>query len=108
MDEPSEGLAAPVVRGIGDLVARLRREHGISILLAEQNVALAQDVADRVCVLDRGELVHQTAAAEFAADRVAQRRFLGVGPRLRAVSFCAAETDAANAQNPSLVAECDT
>jgi len=78
MDEPSEGLAPPVVRVIGELVARLRSEQGVSILLAEQNLALALNVADRVYVLERGELVHQTAAAEFAGDRSAQRQFLGV------------------------------
>ena len=78
MDEPSEGLAPPVVRVIGELVARLRRQQGISILLAEQNLALALGVADRVYVLERGELVHQAAAAEFAGDRATQRRFLGV------------------------------
>jgi branched-chain amino acid transport system ATP-binding protein len=78
MDEPSEGLAPPVVRLIGELVARLRRERGISILLAEQNLALALDVADRVFVLERGELAHQAAARAFAEDRGAQRQFLGV------------------------------
>jgi branched-chain amino acid transport system ATP-binding protein len=78
MDEPSEGLAPPVVRVIGELVARLRRQQGISILLAEQNLALALDVADRVYVLERGELVHQAVAVEFAADRATQHRFLGV------------------------------
>ncbi|HSR24160.1 MAG TPA: ABC transporter ATP-binding protein, partial [Candidatus Eisenbacteria bacterium] len=62
----------------GDLVARLRREQGISILLAEQHLALALDVADRVYVLERGQLVHQAAAAEFAGDHAAQRRYLGV------------------------------
>ena len=78
MDEPSEGLAPPVVRVIGALVARLRREQGISIVLAEQNLGLALEIADRVYVLERGELVHQATAAEFAQDPESQRRFLGV------------------------------
>jgi len=78
LDEPSEGLAPAVVRDIGGLIARLRRERGISILLAEQRLSLALDVADRVYVLERGELVHQAAATEFAGDSAAQHRLLGV------------------------------
>jgi branched-chain amino acid transport system ATP-binding protein len=78
MDEPSEGLAPPVVRAIGDLVGRLRRERDLAILIAEQNLALALSVADRVYVLERGELAHQAAAADFAEDRAGQRRLLGV------------------------------
>jgi len=78
LDEPSEGLAPAVVRDIGGLIARLRREQGISILLAEQRLSLALDVADRVYVLERGELVHQAPATEFAGDSAAQHRLLGV------------------------------
>jgi branched-chain amino acid transport system ATP-binding protein len=78
MDEPSEGLAPAVARVIGELVARLGREQRISILIAEQNLALALDVADRAYVLERGELVHEATAAAFAGDRAAQHRFLGV------------------------------
>jgi len=78
MDEPSEGLAPAVAGVIAELVARLGREQGISILIAEQNLTLALGVADRAYVLERGELVHEAAAAELAEDRAAQRRFLGV------------------------------
>jgi ABC-type branched-subunit amino acid transport system ATPase component len=78
MDEPSEGLAPRVVRAIGELVARLRREQDLSIVLAEQNLALALTVADRAFVLERGELVHAAATARLAEDRDTQRRFLGV------------------------------
>jgi branched-chain amino acid transport system ATP-binding protein len=78
MDEPSEGLAPLMVKRIGELIARLRREQQLSILIAEQNLALALEVADRVYVLDRGELVHQAPAPEFGEDRDRQRRFLGV------------------------------
>src|SRR5438270_582578 len=41
MDEPSEGLALPVIRTISELIQELRREQEISILLAEQNLSLA-------------------------------------------------------------------
>jgi branched-chain amino acid transport system ATP-binding protein len=78
LDEPSEGLAPQVVRTIGELIARLRREQALSILIAEQNLALALEVTDQVYVLERGEQVHSAPAAEFASDREKQRRYLGV------------------------------
>lgn len=78
LDEPSEGLAPLVVREIGELVSRLRREGNLSILIAEQNLALALAVADRVYVLERGEVVHEGPAAAFRDDRPLQKRHLGV------------------------------
>ena len=78
MDEPSEGLAPQVVRSIGELLGRLRRERGLSILIAEQNLRLALEVADQVYVLERGEIVHEAPASEFREDSERQRRFLGV------------------------------
>lgn len=78
MDEPSEGLAPLVVREIGELVARLRRELGLSVLIAEQNLALAFAVADRVYVLERGEIVHEGPASAFQADLALQKQYLGV------------------------------
>ena len=78
MDEPSEGLAPQVVRVIGELIARLRKEQELAILIAEQNLSLALEVADRIYVLERGEIVHEASAAEFREDRDRQRRYLGV------------------------------
>jgi ABC-type branched-subunit amino acid transport system ATPase component len=78
MDEPSEGLAPQVVRAIGELIHRLRKERDLAILIAEQNIALALEVADRVYVLERGEIVHDAPAAAFREDRESQRRYLGV------------------------------
>ena len=78
MDEPSEGLALPVIRTIGELIHELRREQEISILLAEQNLSLALGVADRVYVLERGQVVHEGPADKFREDRQLQKRYLGV------------------------------
>ena len=78
MDEPSEGLALPVIRTIGELIQELRREQAISILLAEQNLSLALGVADRVYVLERGQVVHEGPADTFREDRDLQKRHLGV------------------------------
>ena len=78
MDEPSEGLAPQVVREIGELVARLRRELGLSVLVAEQNLALAFAVADRIYVMERGAIAHESSAAAFRADAALQKKYLGV------------------------------
>ena len=78
MDEPSEGLAPKVVLEIGALVSRLRLAAGLSILIAEQNLSLALAVAERVYVLERGEIVHHGSAAEFREDRSIQKKYLGV------------------------------
>jgi branched-chain amino acid transport system ATP-binding protein len=78
LDEPSEGLAPQLVRRIGELLQQLREEEQLSILIAEQNLALALGVADRVYVLERGEVVHEGRAAEFRQARDLQQRYLGV------------------------------
>jgi branched-chain amino acid transport system ATP-binding protein len=78
LDEPSEGLAPMVVRSLGELIARMRREMGLSILIAEQNLALAFEVADRIYVMERGEVVHEAPAAAFQNDHALQKRYLGV------------------------------
>jgi branched-chain amino acid transport system ATP-binding protein len=78
MDEPSEGLAGPLIRKIGELLQALRREQDLSIVIAEQNVSLALSVADRVYVLERGEVVHEGTADQFREARDLQRRYLGV------------------------------
>ena len=78
MDEPSEGLAPMMVRRIGELIRELRQKEQLSILIAEQNLALALGIADRVYVLERGEVAHEGPADQFGQDRDLQRRYLGV------------------------------
>jgi len=78
MDEPSEGLAPMMVRRIGELLRELRQKQQLSILIAEQNLALALGIADRVYVLERGEVAHEGPADQFGQDRDLQRRYLGV------------------------------
>ncbi|MBI3637518.1 MAG: ABC transporter ATP-binding protein [Candidatus Rokubacteria bacterium] len=77
LDEPSEGLAPLVVREIGRLLVQLKRE-GLSILLVEQSVPLALRVADRVYVMNKGQIVYQGSPVELDADEDVKRRFLGV------------------------------
>ena len=77
MDEPTEGLAPLLVREVGRVIAELKRS-GLSILLVEQNLALALSVADRVHVLSRGQIVHTGTPAELMGNEEVKARYLGV------------------------------
>jgi len=77
MDEPSEGLAPVMVQHLETVIARLRTE-GLGILLVEQNLYSALAVADRVFVMETGEIVHQGTKRDIQADPNSLRRYLGV------------------------------
>jgi branched-chain amino acid transport system ATP-binding protein len=76
LDEPSQGLAPLVVQEVFRVVVSMRSE-GISVLLVEQNVRAAVEVADRVYVLDDGRVVYDGPAAEFARDEQRVRALAG-------------------------------
>src|SRR5271169_5251532 len=76
LDEPSQGLAPLIVRDVFKVVASAREE-GISILLVEQNVRAATEIADRAYVLDDGRVVFSGAAGEFAKDEARVRALAG-------------------------------
>lgn len=57
LDEPTEGIQPNVVREIGDIIQRLNREHGLTVLLVEQKLPFARRVADQFVILDRGRNV---------------------------------------------------
>jgi branched-chain amino acid transport system ATP-binding protein len=77
LDEPSEGLAPLIVREIGRVVQGLKGQR-LSILLVEQNYHLALRVADRVYVMNKGQIVWEGTPASLEADEEIKRRFLGV------------------------------
>ncbi|HEU4368258.1 MAG TPA: ABC transporter ATP-binding protein [Methylomirabilota bacterium] len=77
MDEPTEGLAPLLVREVGRVIGELKRE-GLSILLVEQNLPMAASVADRVHVLNRGEIVYTGAPGALLANEEVKSRYLGV------------------------------
>jgi branched-chain amino acid transport system ATP-binding protein len=78
LDEPSQGLAPLIVRDVFNVVASMRKE-GIAVLLVEQNVRAAIEIADRVYVLDNGHVVHEQTAAEFGRNEERLRALAGVG-----------------------------
>jgi branched-chain amino acid transport system ATP-binding protein len=76
LDEPSQGLAPLIVQEVFRVV-KAAREQGISVLLVEQNVRAAVEIADRAYVLDNGEVVYSGPAAEFAKDEERVRALAG-------------------------------
>jgi branched-chain amino acid transport system ATP-binding protein len=67
LDEPSQGLAPIIVQDVFKVIVAMRKE-GMSVLLVEQNVRAAVEVADRAFVLNNGKMVYQGSASEFAKD----------------------------------------
>jgi branched-chain amino acid transport system ATP-binding protein len=76
LDEPSQGLAPLIVQEVLQVVVRLRAQ-GLSILLVEQNVRAAIQIADVAYVLDDGRIVYHGAAAALAADEERLRTLAG-------------------------------
>lgn len=79
LDEPSEGIQPSIVQEIGTLLATLRREQKLTVLIVEQNLDLVLDVADRVVVLERGRIVKEMTAAELRSGGAGDIFDLGSG-----------------------------
>lgn len=80
LDEPSMGLAPRVVQDIFHTLKRLSREEGLSILVAEQNSAVALHYADRAVILENGVSVLSGTAAELKARDDVKAFYLGQKP----------------------------
>jgi len=78
MDEPTEGLAPVIVEQVALALGELSGEDEIAVLLIEQNLGVAIDVADRIGVMVNGRIAQELPAAALAADRELQERLLGV------------------------------
>ena len=77
LDEPSFGLAPLIVREIFDIMRRINRDEGVSILLVEQNASLALDLADTAYLLETGRIVVSGPAAAIRGDAQVRRSYLG-------------------------------
>jgi branched-chain amino acid transport system ATP-binding protein len=75
LDEPSEGLSPLMVREVIKIIKRLK-EDGLSMLLVEQNLAMASELADYVYILNKGTLVFEGSSEEF--DNEVRNKFLSL------------------------------
>ena len=76
LDEPTEGIQPNIVQEIGDIILKLNREIGLTVLLVEQKLPFARKVADSFCILDRGRHVAAGKMDDLNDDLI--RRYLTV------------------------------
>lgn len=76
LDEPTEGIQPSIIREMARVLRRIRDDRGLSIVVSEQVLSFALDVADRVLVLENGRVVHDTPREGIDEARVA--KFLSV------------------------------
>lgn len=76
-DEPSQGLAPKIVQDVMRTIRRLKEE-GLSVLVVEQNAMAALSVADRVYVMDRGQIRHEGPAQSLLEQSAERSRLIGV------------------------------
>jgi branched-chain amino acid transport system ATP-binding protein len=77
LDEPSFGLAPLIVQEIFEIMKRINREEGTSILVVEQNANLALGIADMAYLLETGRIVISGPADEISRDESIRRSYLG-------------------------------
>ncbi len=77
LDEPTEGLAPFIVQSVEETIRRLNDE-GLTILLVEQNVQVALNVADYHYVLNEGEIVYTGTSEELSGDQRVLDRYFGI------------------------------
>ncbi len=79
MDEPTEGLAPVIVAHVEEMLVRLAAQGDVSILVIEQNIGVATEIAENVAIMVNGRINRMIDSATIAADRDLQQRLLGVG-----------------------------
>ena len=70
LDEPTEGIQPNVVHEIGDIILRLNKEEGLTVLLVEQKLPFARRVASEFCILDKGRRVAAGSIGELTDEMV--------------------------------------
>src|SRR3989449_9710107 len=78
LDEPSLGLAPRLVKEIFEIIVRINREHGVTVLLVEQNANIALHVADYGYVLEVGRIVMEDACARLLEKEDIKEFYLGI------------------------------
>jgi urea transport system ATP-binding protein len=71
LDEPTEGIQPSIIREMARVLRRIRDEHGLAIVVSEQVVSFALDVADRLLVLENGNIVHEEPRTAVDEEKIA-------------------------------------
>jgi len=76
LDEPTEGIQPSIIKDIANALNKIRKMREVTIVVSEQVLSFAMDVADRLFVIEGGKLVHESTRENTDADSI--RRFLSV------------------------------
>ena len=78
LDEPSEGIQPSILDEIATTIEQINSEHGIAVLVVEQNLDFAARVAHRGLMMDKGEIIEETDITQLSRDRALQRRYMAL------------------------------
>jgi branched-chain amino acid transport system ATP-binding protein len=79
LDEPIEGLAPVIMDSLSEQISQLPAKFGVSVIMAESNLAFALDISSRAIVFENGRVVAQESASALRNAPETLRRFLGLG-----------------------------
>ena len=77
LDEPSEGLAPMIVQEVGNIIGQIKQS-GLSILLVEQNLNMALELADYVYIISKGQIVYESTPDKLKDSEEIKAKFLGI------------------------------
>lgn len=71
LDEPTEGIQPSIIKDMATTLKQIRDQRGLSIVVSEQVLSFALDIADRILVIEKGEIVHEETRAEANEEKIA-------------------------------------
>jgi urea ABC transporter ATP-binding protein UrtE len=78
LDEPSEGIQPSIIDQIAETINAINQQRGISVVLVEQNLDFAAEVAGRAYLMEKGRVAHEVGARDVLENRAIQREYLGI------------------------------
>jgi urea ABC transporter ATP-binding protein UrtE len=78
LDEPSEGIQPSIIDQIAETIRAIKVERGISVVLVEQNLDFAAELAERAYLMEKGRFARSLSPIEVLQDRELQREYMGV------------------------------
>lgn len=71
LDEPTEGIQPSIIKDMAKTLKRIRDERGLSIVVSEQVLSFVMDVADRILVIEKGNIVHEESGDDVNQEKIA-------------------------------------
>lgn len=78
LDEPLEGLAPVIVEELARVIARMRAQEGMALILVEQHARFALELCERAIILERGRIAHEAPSGDLVRDAATLERLLGL------------------------------